>query len=245
MPSSAKLPATESYENKTGIGARLRPAEFLREDKTAMSSLSRRLTILGLALSGILLGQPGARAEQVVLSDPLTSWPLNFGAQGPIIMMKPDGLHIIQPKNYSNYVLYTGFTFKDMDASLTIKLNGQGPGDAGLVFWANGQGDYYTCTVAPSAGTFGMYHHAISGNNSSWVSIVPYMKDANIKSGPNAVNTLRLIAKGNSIQVSINGTAVGHVFVQAPAAGGSVGLIGEGELGGPSDFTFSNLTVSQ
>jgi hypothetical protein len=208
-----------------------------------MRLLLRSLTILGLALSNLLLRGPAAQAEQVVLSDPLVTWPLNFGAQGPIIMMKPDGLHIIQPKSFSAYAIYTGFTFKDMDASVTITAKVDGPGDAGLIFWSNGLGDYYTCTLAPAPGTVGMYHHTAAGN--VWVPVVPYMKDPNIKTGAGAVNTLRLVTKGNNIQLFINGGAVGHVFVQAPAAGGAIGLIGEGGDAGPSDFIFSNLTVSQ
>jgi hypothetical protein len=201
------------------------------------------LTILGLALSGLLLRGPGAQAGQVVLSDPLLTWPLNFGAQGPVIIMKPDGLHIVQTKSLSNYVIYTGFTFKDMDTSVTITAKVDGPGDAGLIFWSNGLGDYYTCTVAPATGTVGMYHHTADGN--AWVPVVPYMKDPNIKTGAGAVNTLRLVTKANTIQLFINGGIVGHLFVQPPAAGGAIGLIGEGGSTGPSDFIFSDLTVSQ
>ena len=211
-----------------------------------MASLFRRSMILGLALAGLLLRAAGAHAEQVVLADPLTSWPLSFGAQGPIIMMKPDGLHIVEPSDYSNYINYPGFTFKDMDASVTIAAKVAGPGDAGLVFWSNGQGDYFMCSVAPVAGSFSMFHHTVSAaNTAAWVTIVPWTKDPNIKTGAGAVNTIRVVGKGNSIQLFINGASIGHVFIQAPASGGTVGMTAEGGTGGPSDFVFSNLTVSQ
>ncbi len=211
-----------------------------------MRQLFRRSMIAGLALSGLLLRVPGAAAGQVVLADPLTSWPLNFGAQGSSILMQPDGLHLLEPKAFNNYIIYSGFTFKDMDASLTITAKSPGPGDAGLLFWWNGAGDYYTLSVAPGFGTFSINHHVTTAANTVvWQPIVPWMKDPNIKTGANAVNTLRLVTKGNSMQLFINGASVGHLLIQAPAAGGAVGLTGEGGAGGTSDYIFSNLSVSQ
>jgi hypothetical protein len=200
---------------------------------------------MGLALSALLLRGPVAQAGQVVLADPLTSWPLSFGAQGPVMMMQADGLHIYEAKSFSNFIVYPGFTFKDMDASVTVTAKVAGPGDAGLLFWGNAQGDYYMCSVSPVAGSFDIFHRTVTNNSGAWVSIVPWTKDPHIKTGANAVNTIRVVTKGNSIQLFINGAAIGHLFVQAPAAGGGVGMTAEGGAGGPSDFIFSNLTVSQ
>jgi hypothetical protein len=47
------------------------------------------------------------------------------------------------------------------------------------------------------------------------------------------------------IELYLNGAQLGHLQLQAPGAGGAVGLIGEGGAKGPSDFVFSNLSVSQ
>jgi hypothetical protein len=135
--------------------------------------MKRMIATLGLAMCLLIARGPGARAEQVVIADPLTSWPLNFGAQGPVIMMKDGGLHIIQTKGFSNYITYSGFSFKDMDASVTITAKENAAGDAGLVFWSNGLGDYYFYGVSDAAGTFGLYHH-LTANGGSWQTVVPW-----------------------------------------------------------------------
>ncbi len=62
-----------------------------------MHSIAR--SVLALALF-VLLGLFGIRtsgAAQVVLSDPLTAWPLNFGIQGDNIKLKDGAVHIIEP----------------------------------------------------------------------------------------------------------------------------------------------------
>jgi hypothetical protein len=209
-----------------------------------MKQLCRMIALLGLAAFLLVAGGQGARAAQVVISDPLTSWPLNFGAQGPAIMIKDGGLHIVETKGFSNYVTYSGFTFKDMDASVTITSKENVAGDAGLVFWSNALGDYYFFGVSDAAGTFGLYHR-LAANGGSWQTIVPWSKDPDVKTGAGAVNMLRVVTKGNMIQLYLNGAPLGHAQVQAPSAGGAIGLIGEGGAKGPSDFVFSNLTVSQ
>jgi hypothetical protein len=207
-----------------------------------MKMLRRSCEILGLAVALIFLRDSLARAEQVVLSDPLTSWPLNFGAQSAFTMMKDGALHIVEPQPYSSYVSYTGFTFKDMDASATVTATPHDAGDAGLLFWSDGLGDYYYFGISAAQGTFSVSHHTAQ---TGWTIIVGWTKDPSIKTGPAAANTLRVVTKGSAIQLFVNSTALGHLGVMAPAAGGAVGLLGEGSTTGPTDYAFSNLSVSQ
>jgi hypothetical protein len=68
--------------------------------------------VLGLALF-VMFGLTGIRtsaATQVVLSDPLTSWPLNFGLQSDNIKLKDGAVHIIEPTNTANWATYPGFS---------------------------------------------------------------------------------------------------------------------------------------
>jgi hypothetical protein len=183
-------------------------------------------------------------AAQVVLSDPLTSWPLNFGAQGSSVSLKNGAVHITAPPNGAGYVMYSGFTFTDMDASVTITANNATGNAAGLLFWATGPNDFYDFALAGGTNSFAVYRH-VSTAPTQWQAIVPYMNNANIKTGAGAVNTLRLVTKGNSLTLYVNGQSVGSLGVMAPQGGGGVGIEGEGAAKGTSDYTFSNLTVSQ
>jgi hypothetical protein len=85
----------------------------------------------------------------------------------------------------------------------------------------------------------------MTANGGGWQTIVPWSKDPNVKTGLGAVNTLRVVTKDNMIELYLNGAPLGHLQLQAPGAGGAVGLIGEGGAKGPSDFVYSNLSVSQ
>lgn len=186
---------------------------------------------------------PPLLAEQVVLSDPLTSWPLNFGAPTSIAAVSNGALHITAPPNGATWEMYNGFTFTNMDASVTLTANNATCNAAGLLFWVTGPSDFYDFALG-SAGSFAVYHH-VSTSPTPWQAIVPYVSNASIKTGVGAVNTLRLVTKGNSLTLYINGQSVGSLGVMAPQGGGGVGIEGEGSAKGASDYIFSNLAVSQ
>jgi hypothetical protein len=180
-----------------------------------------------------------AFAGTPVLSDPLTNWPLNLGAQGTSVHMGNGGVHITAPANSAGWVTYSGFDFTDMDASVTVTPN-NGNGNAfGFLFWSTGPNDFFDFTISDTAGTFGVFKHTAS----RWETIVPYTKTNLVKSG--APNTLRVVTKGNYVTLYINGQSAGALSLPAPQGGGVVGFEGEGNANGASDYTVSNLSVSQ
>jgi hypothetical protein len=190
----------------------------------------------------VLAGAAPALAGQVVLSDPLSTWPLNFGAQGAEVFLKNGAVHISVPINGANWVSYNGFTFTDMDASVTITPMTATGNAAGLIFWGTGPSDFFEFSVSDTGGSFAVYRH-VSTSASPWQAVVPYMKSALVKAG--AANTLRVVTKGNAATLYINGQVAGSLSLMAPPSGGAVGLEGEGGAKGPADYAFSNLTVSQ
>jgi hypothetical protein len=204
------------------------------------------MKLLACALAAALaFAATAARAEQVVLSDPLTSWPLNFGAQTDHVMMRGGQVNIIVDGSNAGWEVYNGFTFKDMDASVTVTAKTSTGNDAGLVFWVSAPTDFFVFSVSDSAGTLGVVHHVADSNGGSWQTIVPFTKDSRIKSGRGAVNTLRVVTSGNSISLYINGGSVGRLTAIAPQTAGPVGIMGEGKAGATADYAFSNLSVSQ
>ncbi len=197
---------------------------------------------LGFAAVLTLAAAAPGRAGQPILSDPLASWPLNFGTQSTAVFAKNGAVHIAVGANSADWLTYTGFTFTDMDASLTITPNTTTGNTAGLMFWAPGNGDFFEFDVSDVSGTFAIEHHIAAGNP-VWQNIVPFTKSAAIKIG--GPNTLRVVTKGNSVSLFINGQSIGGLNVMAPAGGGMVGFEAEGSAKGPADYAFTNLTVSQ
>ena len=204
----------------------------------------RAKSILGVGVLFLLCltGVRPSPAAQVVLSDPLTSWPLNFGAQGDAVMLKNGAVHIVESDSAANWVTYPGFSFTDMDASVTITAETATGNAAGMIFWSTGTSDFFLFSVADPSGTFAVTRHLGAGG---WQIIVPYTANAAIKTGVGAVNKLHIVTKGNSVALSINDQSIGNLALQAPAGGGTVGIEGEGQAGKPADYIFSNLSVSQ
>ena len=203
-------------------------------------------SVLALALF-VLLGLSGIRtsaAAQVVLSDPLTSWPLNFGLQGDNIKLKDGAVHIVEPTNTANWATYPGFSFTDMDASLTLTAQTATGNSSGLIFWSTAPADFFVVTVLDPAGAFAVYRH-LSANGGTWQTILPSTASAAVKSGAGAANTLHIVTKGNSVAVFINDQSMGTLALQSPSGGGTVGIYAEGQAGKPADYAFSNLSVSQ
>jgi hypothetical protein len=195
----------------------------------------------------VILGLSGVQtslASEVVLSDPLTSWPLNFGVQTGAVMLKDGAVHIVESANSVNWATYPGFNFTDMDASVTITAKTSTGNAAGLVFWSTGPSDFFVIDISDPNGTVAI-NRRLSANGGSWQVILPYTANAAIKTGVGAVNTIRIVTKGNSVALSINGQSIGTLAVQAPSGGGTVGIEGEGLAGKPADYVFSNLSVSQ
>ncbi|MCB8876413.1 hypothetical protein [Acidisoma silvae] len=207
-------------------------------------SLPRLMTFQFAVLALLALGKisPALAAPQVVLSDPLSSWPLNFGAQGGSLLLKNGFVHIVLAPNTANWAIYNGFTFTNMDASVTVASQTKAGTLGGLIFWASGPSDFFVFYAADLTGTFAVYRRVSSGNP-GWRNIVPFMKSPAIKMGE--ANTLRVVTKGNSVSLFINGQAVGTLGIMAPDGGGAVGIEAESDAKLPGEFAFSNLTVSQ
>jgi hypothetical protein len=201
-------------------------------------------SVSGLTLF-VVLGLAGIRtgaAAQVVLADPLTAWPLNFGLQSDNIKLKDSAVHIIEPTNTASWATYPGFSFTDMDASLTITAHTATGNSGGLIFWSTAQADFFVITVLDPAGAFAVYRHA-SPNGGTWQTILPSTASAAVKTGAGAANTLHIVTKG--VAVFINDQSLGTLALQSPSGGGTVGIYAEGQAGKPADYAFSNLSVSQ
>jgi len=188
--------------------------------------------LLGMACTG------AARAQQPVISDPLNAWPLNLGQQTDVIKLENGVVHITAPANRASWALYSGFSFGDMDASITITPVNNVGGVAGLVFWATDSSDFDTLLVNLTAGSFGVFGHKSDG---SWTTVVPYTNTTAVKAGAPA--SLRIMTKGNRALLYINGVSIGSLGLLAPKAGGAIGIVGQGGPKDASDFAFSNLTV--
>jgi hypothetical protein len=208
-----------------------------------MKILSRVICLLFVAGAFQLAAARSGFASQVVLSDPLTAWPLNFGSQTTNILLKDGAVHIVEPGNTSSWEIYSAFTFTDMDASITATTSNMSNGEAGLIFWSTAT-SFYVFEVSPANQTFALFKFTPAASV-QWLAVVPWTKSTLVKSGAGAANTLRVVTKGNAATLSVNGGVLGSLPLQAPPGGGSVGFLGSGGTNQGGDYAYANLSVSQ
>jgi hypothetical protein len=138
--------------------------------------------------------------------------------------------------------IYGASLFGDADICVDVSVNTasdpSGPG-AGIVFWLSDTNNYYSVYIAPN-GTAAIDRV----QNGKLLSPVAWRKAASLKTGANAVNTIRLTLKGNSISCYFNDQLFYTVQGAQPQGGGQIGLEAWGEKANPNIWSFSNFKVT-
>ena len=138
--------------------------------------------------------------------------------------------------------LYAGSLFDDMDASVDIKMSQVGDANwyAGLSFWAEDIDNCYFAGICPKNGNVAVVR-AMKGRD---IFPIPWHHDDAVKTGAEAVNTVRVVTKGGAITVFVNGKQVAAFNGQPPAGGGMIGVVG---CSGKELYVweFSNLIVKK
>jgi hypothetical protein len=140
------------------------------------------------------------------------------------------------------WTIYGAALFGDADICVDVSVNTatdpSGPG-AGVDFWMSDTNNYYGVFIAPN-GTAAIFRI----QNGKALTPVSWRKAASLKTGANAVNTIRLTLKGNSISTYFNDQLFYTVQGQQPQGGGQIALEGWAEKANPNIWSFSNLKVT-
>ncbi|HEX3659467.1 MAG TPA: family 16 glycoside hydrolase [Pirellulales bacterium] len=149
------------------------------------------------------------------------------------------GNMVMQPDAQSSYTtLYSGNNFNDIDATITVtQTDGMNDEPAGIAFWGTDTDNFYVANFQTD-GSF-----AVGRNeNAKWLFPVSWSTQAAVKKGLNQANELRVVAKGKTATVYINGTQVTSFKGFPPDGGSQIGIHSES---GAKVYTwkFSNLVV--
>ena len=111
-----------------------------------------------------------------------------------------------------------------MDASVDIRMAQSGEGNwyAGLSFWAEDIENCYIAGICPANGNISLIR-IMKGKD---VFPLPWDHSDAVKTGSDAVNKLRVVTKGNSITMYVNGQEVGSFNGKPPDGGGMIGVVG-------------------
>lgn len=163
-----------------------------------------------------------------------------WGAADDQLRVERNGLIVESIADRAYTPLYRGNFFGDCDIRVKVsEVNGGLDKPAGIAFWAEDYGSYYVAQIR-SDGRFGVWrYHA-----EAWqVAVEPKVVDA-VKPGLNEENELRVVTRGTTATVYVNGTRVASFAGDPPPGGGIVGL--HAESGGtPYRWRFTDFSVRQ
>jgi hypothetical protein len=164
-------------------------------------------------------------------------WPTsdNFSIGGGKFQIKPDAGKDV-------WSIYGASLFGDADICVDVSVSAAsdptGPG-AGVVFWLADSNNYYGVYIAPNG--FAAINRI---QNGKVLSPVSWRKATSLKTGANAVNTIRLTLKGNAISCYFNDQLFYTIQGAQPQGGGQFGLEAWSEKANPNIWSFTNLKVT-
>lgn len=118
------------------------------------------------------------------------------------------------------------FAFDDVDACATVRLgkNTLDPTSsyAGLMFWVEDNRNYYQAVIAPNG--YFTVARVVDGKVDDKRPVEWTKLDA-VKTGAKEKNTLRVVTKGDSVEISINGKQVASFKGEPPRGPSYIGML--------------------
>ena len=153
-----------------------------------------------------------------------------------------DGKFFIElPPDHWRSVLNMSNVFNEIDATVSVtfvKLEDQKDLLAGLAFWVKDYSSYYSFAVD----TNGRYSVGRYANN-RWLTVIEWKPNDAIKKGLGQANELRIVTKGHTATLYVNGVQLANFKGQPPEGGGAVGLMADSYSTRPTRIEFAKLKV--
>jgi hypothetical protein len=151
-------------------------------------------------------------------------------------------LQIKSDANKGYWAVYGGNVFGDADICVDVSISPvtdpSAPG-AALDFWIADTKNYYNLGITPN-GMAALSRFV----NGKLLSPISWRKAPSLKTGANAVNSIRLTLKGNSISIYFNDQLFYKVNGVQPEGGGQIALEGWAEKANANTATFANLKIT-
>ena len=205
--------------------------------------MKRKVAILAMAMSVVLVAVTACLAANVLFEDKFTSLDPSWGAPGPTMDVKDGKLIITPEKNNILTILNQANVYpNDMEASFAMTfVKVQTPTwGSGLVFWAKDYNEYYALVVNTEG--FFAVQRGVAGR--SLLPVAWRQSDA-LKKGEGAENQFKVVTKGNKAAISINGKEVVSFSGQPPQGGTLIGFKVASGPEGVNSVAFSNFQLVQ
>ena len=168
--------------------------------------------------TGCKLDLPPTLADDFASIDPAWRLPTQtaYPIEGELVLKGLEGKNV--------RLLYAPIRFKSVALCATLKAPQElgaltGTSSGGLIFWASGALNFYAASIYEN-GTYSI-DRMVAG---TWASVAPRTAFESIKSGPGAVNEMRVTTRDNIGTLSINGAMVQEFRGQPPKDDTMIGL---------------------
>jgi hypothetical protein len=197
------------------------------------------ITAMGIMLLAIVSTSRSADDASVLLSDDFATLDPAWGESDAYMSVSGNKLNLAPRAGKSYSTFYQGNLFDDADITVKVSLTSGGTDeDAGIVFWGTDLSNYYCACVSPD-GRVGVMRN----EKGTWLyPLQGKVFDAVIK-GVGQTNELRVVTKGKTATVYVNGTQVVSLKGFPPANGSQIGLHAESGDSAPYTWAFSDFVV--
>ena len=158
----------------------------------------------------------------------------NYDVEGGKLVIKP-------PAGYNTSAINNSSLYDDVDICVEMTAEAPAQGDCGgIIFWALDYDNYYVLEVSTGDGQASFWRR----QRGRWLRQVSWLSARAIETGPSVINELRVISKGKSAKLFINGTLFKEVKGQPPKDGSQIGLLACSPSDASARIGFDNLVVN-
>ena len=158
----------------------------------------------------------------------------NYSVEDGRLVIKP-------PAGYNTSTLNNSSLYDDVD--ICVEMTGQAPLPEGacgsVIFWAIDFDNYYSFQISPE-GQASFWRR----QRGRWLNQVSSQDAQGIEKGATVINELRVITKGKTAKLFINGTLFREVKGQPPKDGSQIGLLACSPNRESATIAFDNLVVN-
>ena len=157
----------------------------------------------------------------------------NYGVDGDKLVISP-------PAGFNTSTINNSSLYDDVDICAEMTAGTPSQNDCGgIIFWAIDYDNYYAFEVSTD-GQASFWRR----QRGRWLSQVGWQNAPGIAKDASVVNELRVITKGKTAKVFINGTLFREVKGQPPKDGSQIGLIACSPSEAAVHIAFDNLVVN-
>ncbi len=181
--------------------------------------------------------------SRVLLADDFAAHDKRWGSETDQLKNLGGKFSIQLEPNHLDFALNQNNTYKNADVCVTyVYAEGSKLDQAwgGIVFWASDNQNLYAFGVS-ATGTIAVWRLV----KNKWQPTVEWIANGAVRTGPGAVNHIRVVTKGKEAVFYVNGVQVEKITGSPPKRGGRVGVIGESlEKGDRAVHTFDDFRVA-